>query len=94
MPGLLAAGALVHGGLRPGGKAGLGILLGVFASTLGALHAVEIAQCGAIRGGDVMGLLTLLAGVVALAVGVVPLWRSRRLDGGRRRRRGYGVRAS
>ncbi len=86
MLGLLAAGALVYGGLRPGGKAVLGILLGAFASTLGALHAVEVTQRGGMRGGDVMGLLTLLAGVVAFTVGVVMLWRSRRRDGPRGRR--------
>jgi dienelactone hydrolase len=84
--GLLAAGALLYDDLRPGGKAVLGILLGVLASTLGALHAVEVAQRGGMRGGDVIGLLTLLAGVVALAVGVVLLWRSRRHDGTRGRR--------
>lgn len=84
--GLLVAGALVYGGLRPGGRAVLAILLGVLAATFGSLHAVEIARRGEVRGGDIMGLLTLLAGVVALAVGLVLLWRSRRSDGGPGRR--------
>ncbi len=83
---VLAVAAAVFPRLRAGSQAILALLLGALATTYGALALAEVALQGHVSAGDVTGLLCLPAGVLALALGVRVLWRSRRRDGSRTRR--------
>jgi hypothetical protein len=53
------------------------MLLGLFATTLGGLQAVGVANQTHLDGATVSGLLSLGAGLVALIVGGRLLWQSR-----------------
>jgi uncharacterized protein len=82
---VLAVSAAVFSRLRAGAQALLALLLGAFATTLGALHLVETTNGTGSAWDTVSAAFTLAAGLAALAVGVRLLWRSRR--GGSRTRR-------
>jgi uncharacterized protein len=75
---VLAAGALAFRLLPSGGRAVLGILLGLYATLRGALAVAEIATRGEPPLRDLTGTVLLAAGIAALAIGVVELWRCRR----------------
>ena len=76
----LAAGiaaVVVFPRLRPGLRAGLSLVLGVFAIVNGGLHAAHIEVDGA-AASDYTGVLALAAGLVLVALGIVIPFRHRR----------------
>ncbi|MGZ8620957.1 MAG: alpha/beta hydrolase, partial [Actinomycetota bacterium] len=68
--------------LRAGPRAVLTIAIGIVGLIVGSEAAYDTAA-GQFSGDDVSGILSLLAGLVLLALGVAALWRSRRRDGSR-----------
>jgi fermentation-respiration switch protein FrsA (DUF1100 family) len=76
---LLGLAVLAYPRLRAGWRAVLALLLGVFGlgtASEGWYYAREVGASG----DDYTGLLTIPAGLLLLGVGIVTLWRSRRLD--------------
>ena len=76
---VVIAAAAVYGRLRAGSRAALALLFGFF-GLLGGSEAAYYAQDVGLSGDDYTGLLSILAGVVLLGIGVATLWRSRRRD--------------
>ena len=87
---LLALAAVAYPRLRAGWRAVMALLLGVFGLGTASEAWYYTREVGA-SGDDYTGLLAIPAGLMLLAVGVVTLWRSRRLD--ERMPRRYGRRA-
>jgi len=87
---LLALVAVRYPRLRAGWRAVLALVTGAFGLAAGSEAWHYSREVGA-SGDDYTGFLALAAGVVLLGVGVVTLWRSRRLDARLWRR--YGRRA-
>jgi hypothetical protein len=87
---VLGLAAMAYPRLRPGWRAVLALLLGVFGLGTASEAWYYTREVGP-SGDDYTGLLVIPAGLVLLAVGVVTLWRSRRLDKPLWRR--YGRRA-
>jgi dienelactone hydrolase len=83
--GVLALAAWGYPHLRPGVRAVVAVLLGLFGVVTG-VEAVYYTIKEGPTGDDFTGLLALAAGIVLVAVGVVTLWRSRKLGDSRRRR--------
>ena len=83
--GVLALAAWGYPRLRPGARAVVALLLGLFGLVSG-VEAVYYTTKSGPTGDDFTGLIALAAGLVLVGVGVVTLWRSRKLDDGRRRR--------
>ena len=71
--------AALYPRLRPGLRATLAALLGVFGLVTG-IEAVYYARAGQLSGDDYTGLAAIPAGIVLLSIAVVTLWRSRRSD--------------
>jgi len=76
---VLALAAVAYPRLRAGWRAILALVLGVFGVGTASEAWYYTREVGA-SGDDYTGLLGGAAGLVLLAVGVVTLWRSRRLD--------------
>jgi uncharacterized protein len=76
---VVAGAAVVYPRLRAGLRAALALLFGVF-GVLGGTEAAYYATDVGLSGDDYTGLLSIVAGLVLLGVGVVTLWRSRRRD--------------
>ena len=76
---VLALAAVAYPRLRAGWRAILALVLGVFGVGTASEAWYYAREVGA-SGDDYTGLLAGAAGLVLLAVGVVTLWRSRRLD--------------
>ena len=77
---VVASGVTVSSGrVRPGARAALALLLGVFGVVAGT-EAAYYAHAGALSGDDYTGLLSVLAGFVLLGSGGVTLWRTRRTE--------------
>jgi uncharacterized protein len=76
---VLVAAAVAYPRLRAGWRAVVALLLGVFGLGTASEAWYYTREVGA-SGDDYTGLLTIPAGLILLAVGVVTLWRSRRLD--------------
>jgi len=76
---VLALAAITYPRLRAGWRAILALVLGVFGVGTASEAWYYTREVGA-SGDDYTGLLGGVAGLVLLAVGVVTLWRSRRLD--------------
>jgi uncharacterized protein len=87
---VLVLAAVAYPRLRAGARASLALMLGAFGVGAGAEGWHYAREVGA-SGDDYTGLLAIPAGLLLLAVGVVTLWRSRRLD--ERLPRRYGRRA-
>jgi dienelactone hydrolase len=87
---VLALAAVAYPRARPGWRAVTALLLGVFGLGTASEAWYYTREVGA-SGDDYTGLLAIPAGLMLLAVGVVTLWRSRRLD--ERLPRRYGRRA-
>jgi uncharacterized protein len=83
---LLAFAAWTYPRLRGGRRGALALALGVLGLAAGG-EAVHYAGELGVSGDDYTGLLAIPAGVVLLGVGVVTLWRTRRMDGSRYFRR-------
>ena len=77
--GLLGLAAFAYPRLRPGWRAVLALLLGVFGLGTASEAWYYTREVGA-SGDDYTGLLVIPAGITLLVVGIVTLWRSRRLD--------------
>jgi hypothetical protein len=78
--GVLALAALTFPRLRRGGRAAIALFVGFFGVAFGIEGAYYTSKVGP-SGDDFTGLLSLLAGVVLLALGIVTLWRTRRRRG-------------
>lgn len=76
---LTAGIAVLSGRVRPGARAALALLLGVFGVVAGT-EAAYYVGAGAQSGDDYTGLLSVLGGFVLLGSGGVTLWRTRRTD--------------
>ena len=76
---VLVAAASAYPRLRAGWRAVVALLLGVFGLGTASEAWYYTREVGA-SGDDYTGLLAITAGLLLLAVGVVTLWRSRRLD--------------
>src|SRR5829696_9202933 len=87
---VLALAAFAYPRLRAGWRAVTALVLGVFGLGTASEAWYYTREVGA-SGDDYTGLLAIPAGLLLLAVGVVTLWRSRRLD--ERLPRRYGRRA-
>ncbi len=79
----LAGWGFVRG--RPGVRAVIAILTGLF-GLIASVEAVYYAREQGSSGDDYSGFLAIPAGLLLLGLGVVTLWRSRRLDDGHVRR--------
>lgn len=75
---VLAVPAAVFPRLRAGTRAILALLLGGLAVTLAALHLAEVAAGAGTAWDVVSALLTLGAGLTAVAIGIRVLWQGRR----------------
>jgi uncharacterized protein len=82
---LLGLAALVYSRLRGGGRAAIAVVVGFFGIVFGAEAAYYTVQVGP-SGDDFTGLLSMLAGIALLGLGLVTLWRTRRREGGPLRR--------
>jgi hypothetical protein len=71
--------------LRPGLRAAVALVLGLFGIVAGIEGAYYTVKSGP-SGDDFTGLLSLAAGVLLVGTGLVTLWRSRGREGGRVRR--------
>ena len=76
---LVAAGAHAYRRIRPGARATLAVLFGIF-GVLAGVEAVYYTLNGGPSGDDYTGFLSLLGGLALLGVGGVTLWRTRRTD--------------
>jgi uncharacterized protein len=81
----LAIAAAVYPRVRPGARATLAVLIGIFGIVAGIEGWHYTGKVGA-SGDDYTGLVTLPAGVLLVLLAIVTLWRSRRTDGSRARR--------
>ena len=77
--GLLVAAAAFYPRLRAGARAIVALLAGVF-GVIGGIEAIHYTRAVGPSGDDYTGLLSLLSGLVLIAVGGLTLWRSRRRD--------------
>jgi uncharacterized protein len=76
---------VVYSHLRGGGRAAIALVVGFFGIVFGAEAVYYTVQVGP-SGDDFTGLLSMLAGIALLALGLVTLWRTRRREGGPLRR--------
>jgi uncharacterized protein len=76
---ILVAAALLVPRLRPGARAAVAAVVGVFGAVAG-IEAVYYAHAGRLSGDDYTGFAAALAGLVLLGFGVATLWRTRRRD--------------
>jgi uncharacterized protein len=76
---VLLAAALAYPRLRPGVRALLAALLGLFGLAVG-IEAVYYAQAGRLSGDDYTGLAAIPAGMLLLVAVATTLWRTRRVD--------------
>jgi len=88
--GILVAVAALYPHLRAGLRAATAMTFGALGLAIGFPGAYHLLH-GEASGVDYTGLLSILAGLVLLALGPVTLWKARRPGGSRRRR--YGRRA-
>jgi uncharacterized protein len=82
----LLVAAWVYPRLRSGARATLALALGLFGLVAGGSEGGYHLVAAGLSGDDYTGLLALLGGLLLVAVGAAGLWKSRRLDEGRRRR--------
>jgi uncharacterized protein len=75
----LALLVLLYPRLRDGARATMALIVGPVGLVTGA-EAVRSIQTTGLNGDDYTGLLALAAGAVLVGLGVVTLWRSRKLD--------------
>jgi hypothetical protein len=82
---LVVGAAVVYRRLRPGARAALALVFGVFGIACG-IEAAYYTLNGGPSGDDFTGWLSLAAGLVLVGLGAVTLWRTRRMDDSLRRR--------
>ena len=83
---LLALIAAGYSRLRPGLRATVALIVGFLGTVAGASEAGYYTVTVGPSGDDYSGLLAILAGFLLIGLGVVTLWRTRRLDERRLRR--------
>ena len=76
---LIAAAAVIYRRLRPGGRAALALVFGVFGIASG-VEAAYFTMTGGPSGDDFTGWFCLAAGLVLVGLGTTTLWRTRRTD--------------
>jgi uncharacterized protein len=74
---VLLAVAATYSRLRPGLRASLAVVLGLFGVVTG-IEAVYYLDAGRLSGDDYTGLAAIPAGLLLIGVGAITLWRSRR----------------
>jgi hypothetical protein len=79
---LLALAGYAYPRLRPGAGAALALVVGVLGIGFSS-EALRYWSDSGLSGDDYTGLLSLVAGVASIGLGLVTLWRSRRLDDSR-----------
>ena len=89
---LLVGAAVAYPRLRPGLRAALATVLGLFGIVAGSVEAIYYGPDEGLSGDDFTGLLAAAGGLVLLLLATRTAWRGRRRDGSRARR--YGVRAA
>jgi uncharacterized protein len=89
---ILVGAAVAYPRLRPGLRAALATVLGLFGLVAGSVEAIYYGPDEGLSGDDFTGLLAAAAGLVLLLLATRTAWRWRRRDGSRLRR--YGVRAA
>jgi uncharacterized protein len=72
--------ALAYPRLRPGLRATAALVCGVLALTAGVADGVRQVVVDRLAGDDVTAVLAAVAGAALVALGVLTLWRTRRLD--------------
>jgi hypothetical protein len=75
--GVLGLAALAYPRLRAGGRAAIALVVGFFGIAFGVEGAYYTMQVGP-SGDDFTGLLSMVAGIALLGLGLVTLWRTRR----------------
>jgi dienelactone hydrolase len=88
---MAVVGALAYPRLRPGLRAVAGLVCSVLALTAGGVDGFRHVAVDRLAGDDFTAMLAGVAGVALVVLGVLTLWRTRRLDGRPARR--YGRRA-
>jgi hypothetical protein len=76
---LLIGAGVLYGRVRAGAQATIALLAGFFAFLMGTEAVYYTSQVGP-SDDDYTGLLSLLAGIVLLGLGMLTLWRSRKTD--------------
>jgi uncharacterized protein len=71
--------AAIYSRLRPGLRASLAVLLGLFGAVTG-IEAVYYLDAGRLSGDDYTGLAAIPAGLLLVGIGAATLWRSRRVS--------------
>jgi dienelactone hydrolase len=71
--------AAIYSRLRPGLRASLAALLGLFGAVTG-IEAVYYLDAGRLSGDDYTGLAAIPAGLLLVGIGAATLWRSRRVS--------------
>ena len=77
---LLALAALGYLRLRPGLRAALAVVVGVFGIITGAVEAVFYGPKEGLSGDDFSGLVAAVAGLCLVLLGLVTAWRARKRD--------------
>jgi dienelactone hydrolase len=81
----LVAAALFYPRFRPGLRAALGGLLGLFGVAAG-IESAYYLDAGQFSGDDYTGLAAIAGGLLLIGISIRTLWRSRRIDDGQTRR--------
>jgi hypothetical protein len=76
----LAAAAVVYPRLRPGLRAALAVVIGIFGIVTGAVEPAFYGPKEGLSGDDFSGVLAAVAGLCLVILGVVTAWRGRKQD--------------
>jgi dienelactone hydrolase len=77
---ILIAAGLAYSRVRPGFRAALAVVLGLFGVLAGALEPVYYGPSDGLSGDDFTGLLSAAGGVALVLLGMWTAWRSRKRD--------------
>ena len=77
---VLAAAAFVYPRLRPGRRAALAVVLGIFGIVTGVVEAAFYGPKEGFSGDDFSGLVAAAAGLCLVILGLVTAWRGRKQD--------------
>jgi uncharacterized protein len=77
---VLAAAAVAYPRLRPGLRAALAVVIGIFGIVTGAVEPAFYGPKEGLSGDDFSGLLAVAAGLCLVILGVVKAWRGRKQD--------------
>jgi hypothetical protein len=78
--GVLAAAAVAYPRLRPGLRAALAIVVGIFGIVTGAVEPAFYGPKEGLSGDDFSGVVAAAAGLCLVTLGVVTAWRARKRD--------------